>query len=691
MAKINKIKKNGTTIYPLTIPQAVIDPTTGESVAETLADGKFLTSLEQTTTSTVDGGTNIITATLKDGTTRTFQVKNGNQGNSGYTGAAGELEVVNNLTDGGTTSALSAEQGKTLKTLVDGKASSEQVSQLGQKVTDLDENFSKEQIPQDDVVAVSNPVDGYVKKDGVTGGSGSYINTGEISVSPGDTIACCNAGGYYVSSRFVCAKANGVVVASSGAEYATNYTVPEGVDTVILSMASSNTPLYYRHVSQVDKMTLKPSSIADESVSETKLASSAVTTSKMATSAVSTDKIASKAVTKEKLSDELVAEIESDFSSEYFDAVPGENLLNPANAKVGYWNKGEASTPDPNYRYVKIDISNEPSGVYLWCRGSNGVVSMRFCQFYNGNTFVSGVANLARTEIPSGVDTVYVSIAISNMPSGEPSNVGVFVGEHAWSPYQGIPVAKWTTKPKNEQALARLADVQGSTGVLAGKKWVACGDSFTHGDFTDSPTDDYTIESGKYAGQYKVYPFLIGNRNGMTIVNEAVNGSTLTHIEGRDTAFSDNRYKQIPEDADYITIKIGINDDSSHRNVPIGTISDATNDTFYGAWNVVLDYLIQHHPQAKIGIIVTNGSNLAIVDATIAIAKKWGIAYLNEATDEKCSFVFRSNRSDVVSSVKVFRDNYWHVSNEPGHLNYHPNANAHEYESTVIESWLRTL
>lgn len=38
----------------------------------------------------------------------------GPQGNSGYQGAAGELEVVNNLTDGGESSALSAEMGKDL-------------------------------------------------------------------------------------------------------------------------------------------------------------------------------------------------------------------------------------------------------------------------------------------------------------------------------------------------------------------------------------------------------------------------------------------------------------------------------------------------------------------------------------------------------------------------------------------------
>ena len=38
----------------------------------------------------------------------------GPQGNSGYQGAAGELEIVNNLTQGGATAALSAEMGKVL-------------------------------------------------------------------------------------------------------------------------------------------------------------------------------------------------------------------------------------------------------------------------------------------------------------------------------------------------------------------------------------------------------------------------------------------------------------------------------------------------------------------------------------------------------------------------------------------------
>ena len=104
-------------------------------------DGVGITSVVQTTTSSADGGSNVVTVTLSDGKTSTFTVKNGSkgtqgekgadgakgdkgdkgdtgatgpQGNSGYTGAADELEVVNNLTQGGATAALSAEMGKTL-------------------------------------------------------------------------------------------------------------------------------------------------------------------------------------------------------------------------------------------------------------------------------------------------------------------------------------------------------------------------------------------------------------------------------------------------------------------------------------------------------------------------------------------------------------------------------------------------
>lgn len=82
--------------------------------SEEAPDAVGIASVIQTSSSSESGGTNIVTVTLTDGSKSTFGVRNGQQGNSGYSGAAGELEVVNNLTDGGATAALSAEMGKTL-------------------------------------------------------------------------------------------------------------------------------------------------------------------------------------------------------------------------------------------------------------------------------------------------------------------------------------------------------------------------------------------------------------------------------------------------------------------------------------------------------------------------------------------------------------------------------------------------
>lgn len=50
------------------------------------SDGVGIRSVTQTTTSTADGGTNIITVTKTDGSTSTFSVKNGSKGSDGSDG-----------------------------------------------------------------------------------------------------------------------------------------------------------------------------------------------------------------------------------------------------------------------------------------------------------------------------------------------------------------------------------------------------------------------------------------------------------------------------------------------------------------------------------------------------------------------------------------------------------------------------
>ena len=53
-------------------------------------DGVGIQSVEQTTTSTEDGGTNVVTVTKTDGTTSTFYVRNGSQGSPGSAGSDGQ-------------------------------------------------------------------------------------------------------------------------------------------------------------------------------------------------------------------------------------------------------------------------------------------------------------------------------------------------------------------------------------------------------------------------------------------------------------------------------------------------------------------------------------------------------------------------------------------------------------------------
>ena len=224
--------------------------------------------------------------------------------------------------------------------------------------------------------------------------------------------------------------------------------------------------------------------------------------------------------------------------------------------------------------------------------------------------------------------------------------------------------------------------------ILSGKKWVACGDSFTHGDFTGLEDSSCRIKEGRYRGLYRVYPYLIGNRNNMAIVNTGVNGATIADYPPNDDlhTFVRGAYREIPADADYITLRFGIND--WHKDIPIGTPDDTDPHTFYGAWNIVLPYLIEHHPYAKIGIIITNGTMPEYTEPQRVMAAKWGVPYLDMQKDPLVSLMHRVHeRPGICEEALNLRMKAFAVSE----TNRHPNPRAHEYESTFIEHFLRSL
>lgn len=229
--------------------------------------------------------------------------------------------------------------------------------------------------------------------------------------------------------------------------------------------------------------------------------------------------------------------------------------------------------------------------------------------------------------------------------------------------------------------------------ILYGKKYVACGDSFTHGDFTGYSGDQADIYDSTLQ-MYKTYPYWIGTRNNMTVINEAINGSIMaldkTYVDDPSGVsintrypFSYQRYQEIPSDADYITIMFGLND---MFNTYLGTINDNTNTSFYGAGNVVLQWLITNRPDAKIGIIISNSylSN-NYRQALKELSAKWGVGYLDLYSDTSISKTL--NGQGMSETAQAIRNAQYYVTEN----NHHPNVKAHIIMSHAIEDFLRKL
>lgn len=254
-----------------------------------------------------------------------------------------------------------------------------------------------------------------------------------------------------------------------------------------------------------------------------------------------------------------------------------------------------------------------------------------------------------------------------------------------------VRISSYTTKPIVELATRSAVDTTVTGNVLYGKKWVACGDSFTEGDFTGYV--DAAGNSGKNSdaydgnrGMYKTYPWWIATRNGMTLVNEAKCGTTM-HANGNN-AFAESRYLAVPADADYITLSFGLNE-AEYAN--LGTETSTDPSTLWGAYNTVLEHLITQNPYVKIGIIIPDAwMNVDMRNTLVTIAKYWGVPYLDLKGDPSVSLMM-GGRYDAVggvnATVKRLRENAFQVSA----LNTHPNLRAHEYRATVIENFLRSL
>lgn len=340
---------------------------------------------------------------------------------------------------------------------------------------------------------------------------------------------------------------------------------------------------------------------------------------------------------------------------------------------------GEISnTLKTGYHSDYIDISLFGDGFYL--KTSFGLNSVGACVYDSNKKFI---------KIVDGTKDDTVSVKDLFIPATSFKGTGqeayIRVGYFSYGTLVEEDFQCYTKEPENVAKL--LEDMQesidSSGNVLLGKKYVACGDSFTEG---RGLGDEYYDDKLK---MWKTYPWWIAKRNHMTLINEAKSGSDFTNIEGSSNAFSVDRYKQIPKDADYITLMFGLNE-TTLTDDQIGTKADDTNTTLWGAYNVVLEYFLTNMPYAKIGIIISDAWMPTKYANTLKdICKYWGIPYLDLKGDNQVPMGIggRFDNSDVNPKAISLRNSAFQVSLE----NSHPNGKAHEYRSTIVENFLRSL
>lgn len=130
---------------------------------------------------------------------------------------------------------------------------------------------------------------------------------------------------------------------------------------------------------------------------------------------------------------------------------------------------------------------------------------------------------------------------------------------------------------------------------LHGKKIAFLGDSITQGVGVSS------IE--------KVYWNIVGQRTGAQVYGYGIGGTRIApnHLPGSDPYIDANwfgaRADQMIPDADVVVVFGGTND-FGHGDAPLGTMKDRTNDTFYGAYHLLLQGLIERYPEAQL-IVMT--------------------------------------------------------------------------------------
>lgn len=281
------------------------------------------------------------------------------------------------------------------------------------------------------------------------------------------------------------------------------------------------------------------------------------------------------------------------------------------------------------------------------------------------------------------------------------------------------------------------------------EKWLKSKLIYTDG---DSITRGAKLSVDPERGWLPTYAALTAKRNGTHFINNAISRTTIgdVRMNGEDRkGFASsvyNRYKKVPAGVDYLTLMFGWNDDrvgpvmfrekwlknqygedlyyprkaskigeegfanaeqtnacdnaSGYVNGVeytgdeyyymqyIGTSDSKDTETFWGAYNTVLNYYKTNkkYKNTKIGIIVPYGTTTVMRNAVRQIAKKHKVACLDLYDDNLPLFYGKEPTNTSVTTEMCTENQTQYLAD-----GVHPNDAGHELLSMIYEDWLKTL
>ena len=690
--------------------------------------GTGIQSVEQTTESQESGGENIITVTMTDGRTAEFSVRNGEQGEQGIPGAANaKYKEVQTLPTASADTmdyiylTPSGTQGVYNMSYTEEDNGSYTWKPLGTTAIQLDDYGKRDDLK----VALELEKYMYVP---VYGTKGYYLNHSGVQDTNNGAYATTDyfklpsdvAKVYYSGASF--GSADGGVIfydenkdiisyyASGSSTPVSNVEIAVPTGTKFIKGSSWGYPLVIEFetalapISDMEDLRYLPpmkaklDSISDEYLAETELFNERYGVPGM-----------------ESLQDEIFSLKGGNFSTVQNTVTIPESTSFPHTTTPGWFqdckNKGplavstmkmyvkagEASgssftivilrqvdrakgkcvlwkkyTIEETYQAGENTYDLSSYGIIIPPNGAIGVESL-YINFAGGENRLMMVSSTSDDYIGKEVD-------ITSTYNG---SMGIIITGTETDYILSIPASVMSELLAQVRSIANEAK---AGNILYGKSYVALGDSFT------AAIGNETIQDGPFSGYSKVYPYIIGNRNYMTVLNQGSSGGALNRY------LVNQKYNQIPENADYLTIWYGINDQG--HGIAIGNVDDMpsspitaeTDTSTCGAFNWFFKWLFTNRPRVKVGVIVTDYCQQDRREAIIAVCQRWGVAYLDLYDPKVPMIKTRGNTNGnanpaVCSDALSLRASWMNLNGN----DYHPSNACHEWQSTIIEQFMRSL